>query len=282
MSVHRHTFTGKTMNFDFNQKHISLPVLKGAFPFRLGTTSYILPAPILPNIRLLGPYLDEVELILFESSREENLPSEKEIQEMIRLGGEMDLSFNVHLPIDLYLGDPDPDVRKRGCSAAMRFYKRTLPLNPTVYVLHLDWKLHRGEGCSDHKAWLGRLENSLENLVTGGIDPGLIAVENLDYPLEWVRPIVEAIGMQFCLDIGHLMLYGHDLKEHFRIFLEKTAMMHIHGIQDAKDHRGLHAMSDWIWEAVVHVLKNYDKGVSIEVFSLEDLDPSLRRMEELV
>ncbi len=98
-----------------------LPVLKRAFPFRLATTSYILPAAIIPNINFLGAYLDEVELVLFEGRSRENLPSKREIQDIACLGREMDISFNVHLPLNLFLGDPDSAVRERGCSIALRY-----------------------------------------------------------------------------------------------------------------------------------------------------------------
>ena len=41
-----------------------LPDLMGRVPFRLGTTYYILPDAILPNVRFLAPLLDEIELVL--------------------------------------------------------------------------------------------------------------------------------------------------------------------------------------------------------------------------
>ena len=85
-----------------------MPLLKRSFPFRLATTSYILPAEIVPNIRYLGQYFDEIELVLFESGRESNLPTPGDIREMARLASDLDLTYNVHLPADLFFGDPDP------------------------------------------------------------------------------------------------------------------------------------------------------------------------------
>ena len=38
-----------------------------ALPFRLGTTSYIIPADILPNVRYLADKVDDIELVLFEA-----------------------------------------------------------------------------------------------------------------------------------------------------------------------------------------------------------------------
>ena len=47
-----------------------------AYPFRLGTTSYIIPADILPNARYLAGKIRDIELILFEvDDGPNNLPS---------------------------------------------------------------------------------------------------------------------------------------------------------------------------------------------------------------
>ena len=48
--------------------------MKGIFPFRLGTTSYLLPDDLLTNAEFLGPLVDDAELVLFESEGVLNLP----------------------------------------------------------------------------------------------------------------------------------------------------------------------------------------------------------------
>ncbi len=53
-----------------------LKSLKNRFPFRLGTTSYIIPADLMTNVRLLSPLVDDIELVLFEADDESNLPDE--------------------------------------------------------------------------------------------------------------------------------------------------------------------------------------------------------------
>ena len=94
-------------------EEVSLPLLKRSFPFRLATTSYILPADIIPNIRYLAQYVDEIELLFFESGGESNLPSPGDIREMARLASDLDLTYNVHLPTDLFFGDPDTALRRK-------------------------------------------------------------------------------------------------------------------------------------------------------------------------
>ena len=76
------------------------------FPFRLGTSSYIIPADILPNANYLAGKVKDIELILFEvDDGPNNLPSPDVIEELAKIAREQDLTFTVHLPLDLKLGN---------------------------------------------------------------------------------------------------------------------------------------------------------------------------------
>ncbi len=260
----------------------SLPCLKSKLPFQLATTSYILPAALLPNIRFLGRYVDEVELVLFESGNQDNLPTPHEVREMIRLAADFDLTYNVHLPGDLFLGDPDPTLRREFCATAVRFYERTLPLDPTSFILHLDSRGADGKIEQDQAVWQSRLTDSLETLRNNGLDLRRVAVENLEYPLERLSSLAAAFDLGFCLDIGHLLFYRHDVGEHLQSFLPKSAMVHLHGVNDGQDHRGVNHIPPQDWDIICRGLKKYRGVVSLEVFSLEDLIPSLERLEEII
>jgi hypothetical protein len=78
---------------------------KGVYPFKIGTTSFIYPASYTQNVTMLAPYVDEIELLLFESAPD-SLPSIHEIKKLLSLSKEFDLTYNVHLPIDISLSDP--------------------------------------------------------------------------------------------------------------------------------------------------------------------------------
>ncbi|MEJ2657277.1 MAG: hypothetical protein P8012_08760, partial [Desulfobacterales bacterium] len=71
---------------------------KNAFPFKIGTTSFIYPNNYVQNVVLLAPYLDEIELILFESTPD-SLPSMNVISTLLSLADEYHLSYNVHHPL---------------------------------------------------------------------------------------------------------------------------------------------------------------------------------------
>ena len=260
----------------------ALPLLKQKFAFRLATTSYIIPGAILPNIRFLGPHLDEVELVLFESQDLNNLPSAAEIHALAVLAEDFDLTYNVHLPGDLFFGDPDPALRQAFCATAVTYYERTLPLNPTTYVLHLDSRKADGEIEPDRAAWRQRVHESLDRMQANGLDLRRVVVENLEYPLDRVAPFAEAFGMDLCLDIGHLLRYGHDLGEQLATFLPKSTMVHLHGVKAGQDHLGLEHIPPPEWAIICQALQEFRGGVSLEVFSVDDLIPSLHRIQELV
>ncbi|MHC1741603.1 MAG: cobamide remodeling phosphodiesterase CbiR [Syntrophobacteraceae bacterium] len=259
----------------------SLPALKGRLPFRLATTSYIIPAPILPNLHFLGPHVDEVEIVLFESGHESNLPTPAEIREMARIGSDLDLTYNIHLPSDLFFGDPDAARRETFEKTAVRFYERTLPLDPTRYILHLDSRKADGTPEHDRDAWLDRVQGAVAHLAREGIDLQRLAVENLEYPLERILPLVDSHRMTFCLDIGHLLRYGYDLELTIDRFLKRSSMVHLHGVNHGVDHRGIDCIPDTQWEPISRALQDYDGGVSLEVFSFADLASSLHRLQDM-
>ena len=158
---------------------------KGAYPFKLGTTSFIYPDHITPNIKMLGPYLDEIELLFFES-QPAGMPSPQEIKEIRQLAKDFDLTYNIHLPLDISLGAPDPSKRLTALKIIKQIIDLTAPLAPSTYTLHLPYD----EVDFDNeriKRWQGRIRQSMEKLLAAGIEAKSISIESLDYPLEWVE-----------------------------------------------------------------------------------------------
>ena len=257
-----------------------LPDLKGRFPFRLGTTSYIIPDAILPNVRFLAPWVDEIELVLFESGRDDNLPSGEDISALAALAGEHRLTYNVHLPTDVLLGHPDAGIRAAACATIMRFYERTRSLPPTAYCLHLEKDRRREMTPDTVGAWLTNLLYSLEHLFEAGLPPSLVAVENIDYTFRWIYPLIRDLDLPICLDLGHLLIQGEDVETYLDLYGDRTVMIHLHGVEAGRDHRSLAGIPDREWRIITAFLKDYQGGLSIEVFSREDLHRSLTRMEE--
>jgi sugar phosphate isomerase/epimerase len=186
----------------------AVPSLKGCFPFRLGTTSYVLPDAILPNVRFLADLVDDVELVLFESNEISNLPSPQEIDELAAIAAARDLTYTVHLPLDAKLGSPDEPVRRQSVAACAQIVALTRPLRPFAYVAHLYGEDDGRAPTQDTERWHRNLALSVAELADAGVIPRDLCVETLAYPFRFVEPLVERMGLSVCLDVGHMLLGG--------------------------------------------------------------------------
>lgn len=249
---------------------------RGIFPFRLATTSFIYPDRILPNAMRLAPYLDEMELILFESK---NLPDREEISDLSALQDKQGLSYNVHLPLDIFLGHPSDKTREEGIAAVQEVVTLTKRLTPSTYTLHYVC----GDDCYEKNLslWQRHIAESTGNILKMGIKPGLISVETLNYPLTWVEDIINDFGLSICLDLGHILLLEEDPLYYLDKYLEKTAIIHLHGVCQGRDHLGLDVLDEAALANWLRLLKEYTGTVSIEVFSFQRLQASLEVLEKL-
>lgn len=248
------------------------------FPFRLGTTSYIIPNEILPNVRWLAGQVQDVELVLFEvDDGASNLPDQNTRSELVQLAQQCDLSYTVHLPLDVRLGD-NGETGHVSMLKARRVIESTRVLNPFAYVLHLDGSLLRDcMETPEYDRWIDQSVQALELLAewVDGIER--LAVENLEhYPFSFWNPVFDRIPVSRCLDIGHLWLDGLDPVTILKNHLPRTRVIHLHGI-DGRDHKSLAAMPQGKIEEVVHYLvaQQYSGVVTLEVFNQSDFESSL-------
>lgn len=253
---------------------------KRMFPFKLATTSYIYPDQIIPNVAKLAPFFDEIELVLFESEGQDNLPDDVEVNGLMNLSLHQDVNFNVHLPIDIFLGDEREEVRSKGISIVKRVIERTLCLNPSVYTLHFDLRDKSGREETDVETWQRRIIRSVEEMVEHGIEPKRISIETLSYPFEWIEDIVKEFGFSICLDIGHILIYGQDMGLYLKKYFPETSIIHLHGYCNGIDHLGIDKLDGKIVDLIVSQLQNYQGILSIEVFSFDDLKSSLEVLEK--
>ncbi|MBW2020126.1 MAG: sugar phosphate isomerase/epimerase [Deltaproteobacteria bacterium] len=229
---------------------------------------------------MLAPYLDEIELVLFESGRENNLPSPDDIEHLVTITKEQGLTYHVHLPIDIFLGDPNPGIRARGVGMIQKIITLTSPLEPSTYTLHLSLNNDNSQDGANFEQWKMRLCSSIEEILKTGVAPTKISVETLDYPFELIEDVLEAFGLSVCLDLGHLILYGHSIADYVKRYLAQTTVVHLHGVKDGTDHLSLDVLGKNEMETICGILKNFSGIVSIEIFSFHDLRSSLMLLEK--
>jgi sugar phosphate isomerase/epimerase len=249
------------------------------FPFRIGTTSYILEAGILENLKWLSGKVEEVELVLFETPGLSNIPAASDVAEFRLAADDAGLAFTVHLPGDLELGSPD---RTRGEASAERFKRivgLTAPLSPICWVLHLSLP-PEGESMD---AYLDRLKNRVSPLIGEFDSPRGLAIENIHAVFEVEPPIVEAFDTSVCIDIGHLLAFGINVWTHLDRWLPRCRNVHLHGVKNGRDHESLACLPDGFIRRLFRRLSREPglETVTMEIFGIDDFESSLSALNRV-
>ena len=258
-------------------------MLPANLPFRIGTTSYIIPADILPNVRYLAGKVQDIQLVLFElEDSQNNLPDAAQVTELNNLAMDNGLSYTVHLPLDLRLGTSGTELHL-SLQKARRVIEATCGLNPLAYIAHLDGREERNstdQGLLAH--WLHQAVESLQQAAewTGSIK--LLAVENLEsYPVNFNDPVIHMAGSSRCIDIGHLWLDDNDPVGFFPGRIEQTTVIHLHGINE-RDHQSLTHMPQKRIDDFFRILlkSGYSGVLTLEVFSEDDFNTSMQAVND--
>lgn len=253
---------------------------KNVFPFTLACPSFVYPAGYVDNIKHLASFVDEIQLLFFESRRAENLPSQQLIRKLADLADTEAITYNVHLPSDIYLGHADPTLRRKDADVLRTVMDRCTPLAPSTFTLHLN---RNPDDSPDLPvdAWLANLTEALGKVLTSGINSRRVSVETLDYPLEKVAPVIEAMDLSVCMDMGHLMVHGVDLTAFYAAWKERITIAHLHGVDRARDHLPLNCLSQQQMNTVLDILRPFTGVVSLEVYSHPALNASMAYLLDL-
>lgn len=251
--------------------------------FRVGSTSYVIPDHILPNVEALGPLVNDVELVLFESEEYGgNMPDAEQIARLRELAAQHDLTYTVHLPLDLRLGDEtgeDQSLRQ-----AKRVIEITADLAPAAYTLHLDGRpLLDAPGFGTLSRWQDNSHRALELLSREVDDPGKLCIENVEgWDPEAFAPVVERLHVGRTVDVGHLWLREIDPVEHLTRWIDRTRIIHLHGIAE-RDHVSLATIEPERLDPVTALLLERFSGiVTLEVFNMEDLTSSIEALHRSI
>ncbi len=241
---------------------------------RLGSTSYVYPADILPNVEQLAGIVDDIELVLFEVDEYgSNLPDAATVDRLRQLAAAHDLTYTVHLPLDLRLADDGAASEEHpSLVKARRVVECTRALDPWGFVLHLNGEaLLEQPTAAQIERWQTQAQRSLE-IVCGWLDdPRRLCLENVErWDPDFFAPIVESLPISRCIDVGHLWVQGVDPLGHLNAWLERTRVVHLHGLAE-RDHRSLAHMSPQQLDPVVALLvARYQGVVTLEMFGVDD------------
>lgn len=245
-----------------------------SLPFRIGTTSYIIPADILPNVRWLAEKVKDIELVLFDVDEYCNVPDAGTIAELNAIAAAYGLTYTVHLPLDLDLSASEKTV---SIEKAQKVIQATEDLFPWAYVCHLA----KGADGMPEERWRAERTMAVREILSSISDPSLLAAENLEcYPAEWNLPVIKDSGISMTLDIGHLWLQGRDPIPLLSEWLPYIRVIHLHGI-GTRDHQSLtHQPFEQVQTLMRTLIKKEYSGVlTLEVFNQEDFESSMDVLE---
>ncbi|EPR43725.1 hypothetical protein dsx2_2152 [Desulfovibrio sp. X2] len=244
----------------------SLPLSVGPtdFPFRVAAPSWVWPGTVGENCRRLGEIFDEIGILLFESKAcleygEEDLP---------RTLAELSLNYHLHLPLDL----PWKDGILAVSHVITSLLDKTAFLDPWGFVVH----------APPHAKQLDELAFCF---IHKGIKPDRVLLENTKEfnPLEFWCDI-RYLGLNLCLDLGHLMLYGQERLLELPRLWPRVKLVHL--CAPAPDGRHLPLTElDAEGRALVRIILSRmspDTVVMPEVFDPEGLAASMAVLHEVL
>lgn len=250
--------------------------------FKIGTTSFIIPDHIIPNVQKLGPFFDEIELLVFESQPLSVLPTVEDVAVLKELSVRFDLAYNIHLPVDISLSKGSEDEYKTACEILLIVLDRFKPLNPTTHTLHLEMPDEVRADLDDEKRlmdWKGQVNSRLDLFLNQVENPKSLSIETLNYDFAMIETMTRSHQLPICIDIGHGIKYDYDWKTIYHQNRDQVPIVHLHGVDFSqglnRDHTRLDVLPDRLEKELIGFLTDYTGTVSIEVFNKKNLASSM-------
>ena len=222
--------------------------------FKLATTSFIKKDTRLNNALFLSDKVNEVELLYFDSKNQYDFPNDKEILQL----KEINLSYNIHMPIDLNL------IEKKNWEIMHIFASKLKILKPTTLTIHP----------VDNQIFFNMLE-----IFADTFHP--VSVENIDNNLRIFDTILN-MNVNICLDIGHAILFDIDIQKFIEKYGEKITHIHLHGVLNNKDHKDIGFLDKDLLKFIMDFAISKKLTLCIEVFNEKDFNKSMKIMENYI
>ncbi len=251
-------------------------------PFQLGTTSYIYPADVLPNVERLAGLVDDIELVFYEVTALSPLPDAETLAALHAIGVAHDMSFTVHLPLNLSLASGDLIIREGSLELAKRVIAAARVLDPWGYIIHVE---HGAVWPGSWDQWERLAGAALSQLVQYVGDGALLCLENTEsVPPELVFAVAKRLRTSVCLDAGHLFKTARNPLPYLEQVFPRVRVVHLHGWDGKNDHRSLDVMADRELRSVVEWLYRsaYAGVVTLEVFNEWDWLSSIACLAQLL
>lgn len=212
-------------------------------------------------------------------------------------------TYTVHLPFwSLELATFNDHVRTASVESIVNTIDLLEPLDPEAYVLHSTGTLATEFSQLRFPQEMVNMINlqmtalsakSVEEIITRTeIDPKKIAIENLEFPFDLTRDVVDEYGTSICFDTGHTLSKqsgDESVLEFYKKHKDKIVELHLHdgkpsepGVKGFIDHNALGTGDLPVREFLLELVKNDFNGPIIFELTTEEAIESLKKIEEVV
>ncbi len=164
------------------------------------------------------------------------------IDELRKLKDELGHSYTAHLPLwSLEPASFNEYIRSGSVESVVHSIKLTEPLEPEYYVLHSTGPLAAEFSNLDFPREMvmlictlmaGFSARSIEEIITETeMNPRRLAIENIEFPFEITRNLVDEYDTSICFDTGHLLTKysgSESVSEFYGKHKDRIVELHLH------------------------------------------------------
>lgn len=252
--------------------------------YKIGTSSFIIPAGWADNVHFLKDKVDHIMLLFLETGDDVcALPQTNEVDRLLSLQKTDSLNFSAHLPYNLHLGSVNEAERKFSVAAILeklKFIDQT-GLKIDHFVLHPDIVVGPDE--SDTKRPVLAFAKSIEEIVSGLPSGRKLALETLDFDFDLLEEIVSTYNLSVIVNISQCINYGHSYQYYTEKYLQRIVDIHLPGLESEKDRQSVEHIDSKTLKQYFQLLEklNYKGNLLIEVHSQAKLESSYNFLDLL-
>ena len=228
----------------------------------------------------------------------------KTMGQLAELKDEFGHSYTVHLPFwSVELASFNEPVRKGSVESIVESIRLAEPLEPECYVLHSTGSLAAEISRLNYSkemvnvictAMAGFSARSVEEILTQTeIGPRQIAVENIEFPFEITRSIIDEYDLSICFDTGHLLAKfsgNESIFDFYKTHKDKIVELHLNdgtyknveGVSVTDDHLAIGTGDLPVHDFMIELVKDCFQGPTIFELTTEEVKQSLQKIRTVV
>ncbi len=249
--------------------------------------------------------IEHIEVVELTMEMEHMVPGSitpEVISKLVDLKDELGHSYSVHLPLwSIELATFNDFIRTGGVESICHSIKTSEPLEPEAYVLHSSGSLAAEFLRNNNSEAMNLLVcgymtsfsmKSVEEIISKTeIDPRKLAIENIEFPFEFTRDIVDEYDTGICFDTGHALTKqsgDESVLEFYRKNRDRIVEVHLNDGRDTgtpgkyDDHLIIGTGELPVRDFLLEMKKDSFKGPLIFELTIEEVMESLHRIGEVV